>query len=136
MRTHLTQQLARVSVHRRWTVISAWAVGVLLSAVAIAGLLGTALTTDDDFTGRPEAQRAEQVLQQAFPPVRADQGFEVDETVIVSSPWMSADDARFAERLDTLATELRRAGAAEVRDGPVSRDGHSALLLVELGRDV
>ena len=134
--SNVTERLARVSVKHRWAVIAAWLVAVLLSVGAIAGLLGTALTTDDDFTGRPEAQRAEQLLQKAFPPVRADRGFEVDETVIVSSPRLTADDPRFAARLDSLAGELRQAGAAEVRRGPVSQDGHSGLLLVELGRDV
>ena len=136
MRINLTERLARVSVRRRRLVVSAWAVAVLLSAASIAGLLGTALTTDDDFTGSPEAQQAEQVLHGAFKPVRAAEGFDVDETVIVSSARMKADDPRFERRLETLATDLRGAGAAEVRDGPVSRDGHSALLLVELGRDV
>jgi putative drug exporter of the RND superfamily len=122
-------------VRRRRLVVSAWAVAVLLSAASIAGLLGTALTTDDDFTGQPEAQRAEQILHEAFPPRRAGEGFEVDETVIVSSPRTTADEPRFEERLESLAAELRETGA-EVRGGPVSRDGHSALLLVELGRDV
>jgi RND superfamily putative drug exporter len=109
---------------------------VLASAAAIAGLLGTALTTDDDFTGRPEAQRAEQVLKRAFPPVRGDRGFRVDEAVIVSSPRTTAEDPRFDRRMSSLAAELRAAGAAEVRAGPVSHDRHSALLLVELGGDV
>ena len=133
---NVTERLARVSARHRWAVVGAWVVVVLLSVVAIAGLLGDALTTDDDFTGRPEAQRAEQVLERAFPPVRADRGFQVDETVIVSSPRMTAGDPRFGARLRTLASDLRAAGAAEVREGPVSRDRHSALLLVELGRDV
>jgi putative drug exporter of the RND superfamily len=134
--TNITQRLARASARRRWAVAAAWALAVLLSAAGIAGLLGTALTTDDDFTGQPEAQRAEQVLERAFPPKRASEGFEVDETVIVTSPHMTADDPRFDTRLDTLAADLRAAGAAEIEQGPVSRDGHSALLLVELGRDV
>jgi RND superfamily putative drug exporter len=76
------------------------------------------------------------VLERAFPPVRADRGFRVDETVIVSARSLSADSPRFERRLDTLATELRAAGAGDVRPGPVSRDGHSALLLVELRDDV
>jgi RND superfamily putative drug exporter len=48
---------------------------------------------------------------------------------------MTADEPPFERRLDALAAELRETGA-EVRDGPVSKDGHSALLLVELGREV
>ena len=133
---NVTERLARVSVRRRGRVIAAWMLVVLTSAAAIAGLLGSALTTDDDFTGRPEAERAERMLERAFPPVRADEGFQVDEAVIVSASRMSADDPRFERRLGTLADELRAAGAAEVEPGPVSRDRHSALLLVELGRDV
>jgi len=109
---------------------------VVASAAAIAGLLGSALTTEDDFTGRPEAQRAEHILERAFPAVRAERGFRVDEAVIVSSPRHGAHDPAFRRRMDTLAADLRAAGAAEVRAGPVSHDGHSALLLVELGRDV
>ena len=133
---NVTERLARVSARHRWAVVGAWVVVVLLSAAAIAGLLGSALTTDDDFTGTPEAQRAEQTLRQAFPPTRADRGFEVDETVIVSSTRITVDDPRFDARLRGLAADIREAGAAEVRTGPVSRDRHSALLLVELGRDV
>jgi RND superfamily putative drug exporter len=133
---NVTERLARASTRRKWLVISGWMLAVLASAAAIAGLLGTALTTDDDFTGRPEAQRAEQVLKRAFPPVRGDRGFRVDEAVIVSSPRTTAEDPRFDRRMSSLAAELRAAGAAEVRAGPVSHDRHSALLLVELGGDV
>ena len=135
-RGSFTERLARASARRKWLVIAAWMLAVLASAAAIAGLLGSALTTDDDFTGRPEAERAERVLEHAFPPARADRGFRVDEAVIVSSPRLSAEDPRFERRMRTLAAELRTAGAGEVRSGPVSRDGHSALLLVELGADV
>jgi uncharacterized membrane protein YdfJ with MMPL/SSD domain len=133
---NVTERLARASTRGKWLVISGWMLAVLASAAAIAGLLGTALTTDDDFTGRPEAQRAEQVLKRAFPPVRGDRGFRVDEAVIVSSPRTTAEDPRFDRRMSSLAAELRAAGAAEVRAGPVSHDRHNALLLVELGGDV
>ena len=133
---NFTERLARASARRKWRVVGAWMLAVLASAAAIGGLLGSALTTEDDFTGRPEAQRAEQLLERAFPPLRADRGFRVDEAVIVSSAHLRADDSRFGRRLETLAAGLRSAGASEVRSGPVSRDGHSALLLVELGRDV
>ena len=114
---NITERLARVSARHRWAVVGAWVVVVLLSAAAVAGLLGSALTTDDDFTGRPEAQRAEQVMRQAFPPTRADQGFDVDETVIVSSHRPTADDARFDTRLHSLAAELRAAARHQTASG-------------------
>src|SRR5215211_5198551 len=87
---NVTERLARASARRRWRVLGAWMLAVLASAAAIGGLLGSALTTDDDFTGRPEAQRAEQLLERAFPPVRADRGFRVDEAVIVTSRRLGA----------------------------------------------
>jgi putative drug exporter of the RND superfamily len=133
---NVTERLARASARHKRLVIGGWLLAVVVSAAAIAGLLGSALTTDDDFTGRPEAQRAEQVLERAFPPVRAERGFRVDETVIVSSSRLSAHDPRFERRMRSLAAELRAAGAGEVRAGPVSDDRHSALLLVELRDDV
>jgi len=117
------RRLARASARRKWAVIGAWAVAVLASSAAIASLLGSALTTDDDFTGRPEAQRAALITDRAFPEAGSHR-FEVDEAVIVSSPRSSADDPAFERRLDTLAAELRTAGAREVRSGPVSEDGH------------
>src|SRR5215207_10577091 len=114
---NVCERLARAGARRKRLVIAAWLVAVLASAAAIGGLLGSALTTDDDFTGRPEAQRAEQVLESAFPPVRADRGFHVDEAVIVTSPRLIAGEPRFDARLQTLASDLRAAGAAEVRHG-------------------
>jgi RND superfamily putative drug exporter len=134
--SNVTERLARASARRKWRVIAAWMLAVLASAAAIGGLLGSALTTEDDFTGRPEAERAERVLQRAFSPVGADRGFHIDEAVIVSSSRLSADEAPFKRRMTTLATELRGAGAGKVVAGPVSRDRHSALLLVELRGDV
>jgi RND superfamily putative drug exporter len=132
---NLTERLARASARHRRLVIAAWLAAVLASAAVIAGLLGSALTTDDDFTGVPESQRAEEILQRAFPPDRG-RAFRVDEAVLVSSSARTADDAGFERRLRTLAAGLRSAGAAEVVAGPVSRDRHSALLLVDVRGDV
>jgi uncharacterized membrane protein YdfJ with MMPL/SSD domain len=133
---NFTERLARASARRKWAVIGVWVVAVLGSAGAIGGLLGSALTTEDDFTGRPEAQRAEQLAERSFGSDPARAGFHADEAVIVSSSQLRADHPRFKRRLQTLADELRSAGAREVHAGPVSRDGHSALLLLELGGDV
>ena len=132
----LTERLARACARRRWLVIGAWALAVLASAVAIAGLLGSSLTTEDDFTGTPESVRAQRILDRAFPSDGADRGVDVDEAVLVTSPGLTAEDPRFERRLRTLAAGLRSAGVGEVRPGPVSRDRHSAMLLVELRGDV
>lgn len=124
MSTHnVTERLARASARRRRLVIGVWAVAVLASAAVIAGFLGSALTTDDDFTGSPESQRAEQLLERAFAPLRSDDELHVDEAVIVSSSRVSASDRLFERRLDTLAVQLRLAGAARVAPGPLEQ-GH------------
>ena len=132
---NLTERLARASARRRWLVLGAWVLAVLASAAAIAGLLGSALTTEDDFTGSPEAERAEQVLERAFPPVRADRGLRGrrggDRVVAAADRGRPALRAAAARRSPPTCAA---AGAGEVRAGPVSRDRHSALLLVELGR--
>jgi uncharacterized membrane protein YdfJ with MMPL/SSD domain len=138
MRTpNFTERLARAGARRRRLVLGGWGLAVLVAAGLIAGLLGSALTTDDDFTGTPESQLARQVLHDAFPPVQSIAGAsDVDEAVLVSSPRLRADDPRFRARLHTLTAALRGAGAARVTPGPVSRDGRSALLLVTLRGDV
>jgi uncharacterized membrane protein YdfJ with MMPL/SSD domain len=140
MRTpNFTERLARAGARRRRLVLGAWGLGVMVAAAIIATLLGSALTTDDDFTGTPESQRARQVLRDAFPPVRSTaSASDVDEAVIVSSSTagVHAGDERFRERLRTLSASLRDAGAARVTRGPVSHDGRSALLLVALRGDV
>lgn len=113
--TNVTERLARASARRKWLVIGAWTLAVLASAVAIAGLLGSALTTYDDFTDRPEAERAERILERAFPPVRADRGFDVDEAVIVSSHHLTAEDPRFERRMTSLAARAGRCSASRSR---------------------
>ena len=137
-RSNLTERLARASARRKWLVIGAWALAVLASAAAIAGLLGSALTTEDDFTGRPEAAAGRAGPRARVRRPRAERGFHVDEAVLVTSlARCAADDPRFERRLrDAAPPGCARAGAAEVVRGPVSRDRHSALLLVELRGDV
>ena len=130
---NVTERLARASARHRWLVIGAWLLAVVASAASIGGLLGSALTDEDDFTGRPESQRAEQILERSFPaPRTGERAFQVDEAVIVSSRSHAAGDPRFERRLRTLAADLRTAGPAKVVPGPVSGDRHSALLLVDL----
>jgi len=131
--SNLTGRLARACARHRRLVVAGWALALLTSAALIAGLLGSALTTEDDFTGQPESQRAEQVLERSFPAAAGD---GADETVIVSSETVDVSDTAFKHRLGTIATDLRGAGAEKVGRGPVADDGHSALLLVELRDDV
>jgi hypothetical protein len=49
---NVTERLARPSARHRRRVLAAWMLAVVASAAAIGGLLGSALTDDDDFTGR------------------------------------------------------------------------------------
>ncbi len=103
----VTERLARAGGRRRRLVIGGWALAILASAAIIAAFLPSALTTEDDFTGNPESQRAEQLLHSAFPPSRADDRRHVDEVVIVSSRGLNAKDPAFRRRVNMLAADLR-----------------------------
>ena len=66
-----TERLARFSARRPWLTIAAW----LVIVVAAGGLLvafGDSLQAADDFIGRPESKRAEDLLAERLPGSDAD----------------------------------------------------------------
>src|SRR6188768_1947987 len=89
----LTQRLARASARRPWRVVSAWALVMVASFVAIATLLGSALSSDQTIGSRPDSIRADDLLDENFPP--DENAF--DELVIVYSPELVATDPAFED---------------------------------------
>ena len=83
LRIPSTERLARASASRPKLTLVAWLGAFLAAGVAIAMLLGSSLTTDDDFTNRPESKRAQQIIDAAFPVSQRRDVFDTDAVVVV-----------------------------------------------------
>jgi RND superfamily putative drug exporter len=130
-----TERLARASAARPKLTLAAWLAAFLAAGAAIAMLLGTSLTTDDDFTGRPESVRAEEIADEAFGRSHRGDGFSTDVTVVVRVP----QDGDLSRRVEAVAHRLDAIPPAEALDAMrhdqslVSKDGRTALIQLDLG---
>ena len=142
-----TAGLARVSARHPWFVVAIWCVLLVLAGVAATGL-GDALTTEGDFTNRPESVRADDLLTERL---RGGADQPVTETVIVHSDTATIDDPAFQQVVTQTAANLRAlpaivadattyydAAAAGAPDatGLVSADRHTTLIPVTLVGDI
>jgi putative drug exporter of the RND superfamily len=135
-----TERLARASAARPKLTLVAWLGAFLAAGVAIAMLLGSSLTSDDDFTNRPESKRAEQIAENAFRGQSG--GFEADATVVVHTPRradLSASVRAVERRLSAIppaeTLRVRHPFQSDHRDGSlVSADGRTALVHLDLDR--
>jgi uncharacterized membrane protein YdfJ with MMPL/SSD domain len=133
-----TKALARASAAHPWRTLAAWAAAVLLSFVAVAGLLPGALTTEGKPTNDPQSEAATDVQARAFPP---DPERAVSDLVIVRSEQYGVDSAPFRGFVERLAAGVRATeGVQTVRsylDGTdpslVSRDRQATLLPILVG---
>ena len=128
----MTERLARWSSLHPWRTVIAWVVVVVIAFVAIAALLGDALSTEAEVTGVTESQRAEELQFERFPTTRAQQERDITEVVVVRGAP--------PERAEQIARDLREAGATEVitpadEESLISADGDAFALLVGLGFD-
>ena len=140
-----TGRLARASARRPKRVLALWLVALVTAAVAIAALLGGALTGDDDFTGMPESRQAQAQLDQGFPSRPGE--FDPDEAVIIASAALTVGDPAFERHVERLDERLRALGGGRVVAGTVhhfqagdasfvSRDRHATALLLDVRGDV
>jgi RND superfamily putative drug exporter len=112
--------LTTMCARHAWRTMGVWAVGVLVAAVAIAMLLGGALTTEGNPTNNPQSERAKRALSAAFPPTV---GAAVTDIVVVRSSRYTVDAPQFQSLVRTLASQVRRTnGVASVRSYPDARD--------------
>lgn len=123
---NVAARAGRWSAHHRKTAIIGWFVFVAL-AVVVGGQVGQKNISDiDQFNG--ESRVAEQLLQDNFP---AD---PQTETVVVSSKQYSYGDRQFDDALSSVTNNLATQKSVTdirsplTRDGPVSEDGHVALV--------
>jgi uncharacterized membrane protein YdfJ with MMPL/SSD domain len=135
------EKLAMRSARHPWRTIGAWAVAVVVGAVAIGSLLGGALTTEGNPTNNPQSERAKDVVDESFPST-ASAG--VTDIVIVHSSRYTVDEPQFRALVRRLASEARRTedlGGVrtyfDTRDSSlVSKDRHATMVqLVEASED-
>ena len=118
--------------------MAAWGIALLVSMVLVAGLLGGALTSEGTVTNNPESLRAEKLIDD-----RLGEDDPVDEVVVIRSNTTTVSAPVFRNRVQTLAAEARRSGAARRtltyldRGGAalVSRDRHAAIVAVTLAEE-
>jgi RND superfamily putative drug exporter len=132
------ESIARASSRHPWRTIGAWLV-ILVGSFSLvsAGLFTDALTNGIDFTNTPESKEAAQLVQD-----RLRGGAEEPDTelVLVVSETATADDATFQGYVGALQSEIdslddsivTSVGSYLTEDGPVSDDGHAALLPVHM----
>jgi putative drug exporter of the RND superfamily len=126
-----TERLARASAARPKLTLAAWLATFLAAGAVIAMLLGSSLTTDDDFTNRPESKRAEQIIETAFTPEQRGEEFRADATIVVHSGDRPLRDlSPVSEAIEAIppAAELESVR----RPFPRSADGRTALIQLDL----
>jgi RND superfamily putative drug exporter len=115
----VTGRLARASSGHPWRTVALWAAAVVLSVGTVAGLLGSALTTDAEMTNDPESYRGYDVLNEHFPPSRD----YVNELIVVRSRTLSVSDRAFRAKVEALADAIEATGVTQpVRTYYTSRD--------------
>ena len=99
-----TKTLARASSRRPWLTIGLWVLLIALAGFASSRWLGDALTSDIDFTNRPEAKRAAELVEERF----GKQG--MTELILLSSDSDTVDDDSFQEAARAIQAEAVREG--------------------------
>ena len=130
-RSFSPRRLAAIAVARPRRVLAVWGVMALVGFVLIAGLLGSALSSEGDVTSNPESKQAEELIDERFPEREA-----VDEVVIVRSDELTVTTPAFRERVGSLVEELDRGGSVEEvssyldprGEALVSEDAHATIL--------
>ncbi len=105
MSTFSTEALARACAGHPKRTLAAWLVALLVSFVAIALLLGDALTSEGDITSNPESKRAEALIHESFPPAPA-----ASEIVVVRSDRYTVDDPEFESMVASLGERAAALG--------------------------
>jgi uncharacterized membrane protein YdfJ with MMPL/SSD domain len=142
MRTRLsTQSLASASARHPWRTIGAWVAVSVLSVAAIVTLLGGSLTTEGEPTNNPQAYRALDIVERAFPP---ESGTTVTDIVIVRSEEYTVDSPQFESFVRGLLVRSETEALAQGRttyDAPgggaelVSEDGHATIVPIGIVDD-
>jgi uncharacterized membrane protein YdfJ with MMPL/SSD domain len=98
------------SARHPWRVIGAWVAAVVVATVAIGSLLGGSLTTEGNPTNDPQSKRAEDALDNAFPPTV---GAAVTDIVVLRSAQYTVDEPQFRALVRGIVADVRRAGGVD-----------------------
>ena len=102
--------IALASARHPWRTVGAWVAAMVVAIVAIAALLGGALTTEGNPTNNPQSQRAKDALERSFPPTARG---AVTDIVVVRSQRYPVGAPQFRERVRALADDIRGSGDVE-----------------------
>jgi RND superfamily putative drug exporter len=133
--------LARASARRPWTTIIVWVALLAVGGFVTSALLGSALTSDFDFTNEPEAVRAERLVED-----RLRGPTKLRETFILQSEEATVEDPAFRGEVEALQADLMALGPDVVEaavsfyetEDPsmVSRDQHATIIGVVLAGEL
>src|SRR5215218_9896803 len=139
-----TGRLARFSARRPWVVVVAWVLAIVVTMTG-AIIFGGGLTDDDEFIGKPESVRGEELLRERMPGDQAP-----SELVIIRSETLTVDDAACRQTVEAVASDLLGTGglvreaityydAVDAEDDRakllVSPDRHTTIVPVTLADD-
>src|SRR5918995_2450902 len=108
------ETIARASSRHPWRTVGVWFVIFVLAGAASSALLGSALTTDIDFTNTPEAKEAQQILEQR----RLEQDIVTENWVIAGSGEGAVEDPAFVENVNAALEDLNALGPDVVTYAP------------------
>ncbi|HET7378491.1 MAG TPA: MMPL family transporter [Gaiellales bacterium] len=123
VRPGLTGKSARWCATHRWQTIGVWVAALVAGLAVTAALLTDALTTQGNFTGTPESQRAQDLIEQRLgvkEPIR--------DVVIVRSATQTVAQPRFRQRVESLQRRLAGLDGV-IRVGPTYYQTHDPSLV-------
>ncbi len=139
-----TERLARTSARHPWRTIGVWVAIIVLGIVAASGL-GNALTTDANFTNKPESVKGSDLIDARFK-----NSSPITETVIIRSQSATVDDPAFQQAVQQDAAKIAslkdvvtsvstyydaKAASAPQAEQMVSPDRRTTIVQVALGTD-
>src|SRR5680860_312153 len=134
----LLERLARRSAAHPWLVVGAWVLLLAGSVLATSTLLGSALTTEQGFTGEPESARASRLIRDELrgPPL-------VTETVIIRSEQLTVENPEFRQMVTDVMGKIRGLGDQVVQQAVsyletpqpepfISEQGHATVIPITM----
>ena len=108
----MTARLARLAVRRPWATIGVWVVVIAIGLGLVQTLLPSATTTEFRLGAGYESEQAAALLEERLRGPKP-----LTELVLVQSPSLTVDDARFQARVESLHDQITALGPDTVESG-------------------